>query len=539
MSNRKFFALVITMMFVFAVLFASGCGGGSSGGGSDPKSGEVEAIEDTPDIVEDIPEPTPTPAPTPTPTPTPEQKDETASPSVMLEHAAELINIGYQNGDNPLYVTQNLTLPTTIENLDDITVTWTSDNPGVISSAGVVNRQAADSNVTLTAVLTDASQSESVEFDLVVIRKRSRTVEQAKEEIEVKGVNEIRRMNVDNNDLEIIYNESRDRITDIDGAYTDITIINADDALDAIQSIHGILGISDPYEELETDVVTSNAYGAEYTFDQVHNGVRVFGRNITTSANAAGAGDFVASSVVPSATLENANLTFLYTQEQAENIAKEYYEGSFEVRTDTTEKVIFTLGNYENNPIPAYIVSIYGHDDENNYTDENLFVNALNGDVIYNTTNIHTFEVVTRRANNELGDLDTNNPVSFPVITTGTKDYLWDPETKVRLFVHSPDMAYLANHNVGEEWDDPQQISAYTNMIEIMKWWKASFDRDSLDGRGMVVDVVTHERKKIRRIMLSGVLILKKFMFVILQMTNVPLLLVRLHTKVHTQLCNT
>ena len=402
-----------------------------------------------------------------------------------------------------MYVTKNLTLPTTIEDLDDITVAWTSSNLSVISSTGVVNRQATDSNVTLTATLSNGTETQGVEFDLVVIRKRSRTVEQAKEEIEIQGVNEIRLMNVDNDDFEIRYSDSRDRITDIDGAYTDITISNADDALDAIQSIHGILGIGDPYGELETNVVTSNAYGAEYTFEQVYDGVRVFGRNITASTNAIGSGDFVASSVIPSATLENATLTFSYSQEQAENIAKEYHEGSFEVRTDATEKVIFTLGSYENNPVPAYIVSIYGNDDEDNYIDENIFVNALNGEVIYTTTNIHATDINVQ-ATNELGEL-----VDMPLEVwdyTDDNGSTWYPKYNMIHYAGSSEVIIYNQKRIGIMKNvvgftssididaDPQQVSAYTNMIDVMEWWKASFDRDSLDDNGMQVRVVTHER---------------------------------------------
>lgn len=43
-------------------------------------------------------------------------------------------------------------------------------------------------------------------------------------------------------------------------------------------------------------------------------------------------------------------------------------------------------------------------------------------------------------------------------------------------------------------YQDPHQISAYTNMREVIKWWKASFDRDSLDDNGMEVKVLTHNR---------------------------------------------
>ena len=232
-----------------------------------------------------------------------------------------------------------------------------------------------------------------------------------------------------------------------------------------------------------------DAYGAEYTFSQVYDGVRVFGRNVTVSANSADEGDFIASSVVPSARLAESNLNFTYSKSQAENSAKGHYSGSFDVREDATEKVIFTLFGYENNPVPAYVVSVYGVDDDGEYVDDNTFVNALNGDVIFASTNIHDFN--TRTANDELG-----NPRTFPVVSERSGDetiyYMRSPDVNgggVELYnhIHLPPFQATYGNN------DAQQISAYANMIDVMKWWKASFDRNSLDGNGMLVKVVAHQ----------------------------------------------
>lgn len=527
MSSRKFHALFFLGMMILAAMFTGGCGGSS--GGSDeslvqqnPSPTPITSQDTTPEptpspnptpvpVTSQDTTPTPSPTPTPivspdtipspspvpvispdvTPTPTPViSPDPTPSPEEIAQSEAEYALsravIGYKAGDNPNYVTQNLTLPSSVDALPDVTITWTSNNPSAISATGNVNRQADNTNVTLTAKAVKDSQSAEKNFDFVVIRQRSRTVEQAKAEIKTIGVTEIRAINASNDELQITYTASRDRVTDIDGKYTDMTISTADDALDAVQSLHGILGINAPYEELEASVITSDAYGAEYTFSQVYDGVRVFGRNVTVSANSADEGDFIASSVVPSAKLAESNLSFTYTKEQAENSAKEYYLGSFDVRENITEKLIFTLENYENNPVPAYVVNVCGTDNDGVYYDKNLFVNASNGEVIYGSSNIYT-AVETRTARNEM-----NADVNFPVINVDTVDFMIDPATKVRILEKDIGDSNLVRHPVNEAWNDRQQISAYTNMIEIMKWWKASFDRNSIDGCGMTVDVVTH-----------------------------------------------
>ncbi|MBQ3446552.1 MAG: hypothetical protein IJG37_02785 [Synergistaceae bacterium] len=43
-----------------------------------------------------------------------------------------------------------------------------------------------------------------------------------------------------------------------------------------------------------------------------------------------------------------------------------------------------------------------------------------------------------------------------------------------------------------DSWTDQHQISAYTTMRTVIKWWKDTFGRDSLDGKGMTVNLVTH-----------------------------------------------
>ena len=467
MNKRRFFVFTVFLFLLFVFAFGSGCGGGgvSDLGNND---GNNQGNQDN------------------------TNNDSPASPvSSLVEYAASHISIGYQNGDNSGYVTKNLTLPTNVDNVENVTITWTSSNPSAISTSGNVNRQTSDTQVTMTANVSDGSETKERTFALKVIRARSRSVEQAKSEIRINGVDEIRLMNVSNDDFQITYSASRDRVTDIDGKYSDIVVTNADDALDSIQSVRGILGLNDPYTELENDVVTSDTYGGEYTFSQVHNGVKVFGRNITASANSAGETDFVASSVVPSATLTNSDLNFSYTQDQAETTAKGHYSGSFDIRSDKTEKIIFTLESYDNNPAPAYIVNVYGTDNEGKYVDENLFVNARNGEVIYSSSNIHDYSVT---AEDELDETVTFNLEETLQSDGSTVYVMHDPETRVWIYNNDYGLSNLVSKPAGSTWNDKQQISTYLNMIKIIKWWKNTLNRDSLDGNSMDVDVITHER---------------------------------------------
>jgi predicted extracellular nuclease len=83
-----------------------------------------------------------------------------------VDTALANVALTYGTGDTALTVTQNLTLPTTV---GTVTITWASGNTAVISNAGVVTRQASDTNVTLTATLTLGEATATKQFTLKVL----------------------------------------------------------------------------------------------------------------------------------------------------------------------------------------------------------------------------------------------------------------------------------------------------------------------------------------------------------------------------------
>jgi len=84
----------------------------------------------------------------------------------IVDEALTSVDLVFASGDSATSVTQNLTLPTTV---GDVEITWASGNTGVISNAGVVTRQTADTNVTLTATLTLGDATATKAFTLKVL----------------------------------------------------------------------------------------------------------------------------------------------------------------------------------------------------------------------------------------------------------------------------------------------------------------------------------------------------------------------------------
>lgn len=90
----------------------------------------------------------------------------TDAQAVAAEKAA--LGIGYAGGDSASSVTQNLTLTTS--GVDGTTVSWASNDPSVITTAGVVTQPATgNTEVILTATISRGSASDTKTFDLQVM----------------------------------------------------------------------------------------------------------------------------------------------------------------------------------------------------------------------------------------------------------------------------------------------------------------------------------------------------------------------------------
>ena len=62
----------------------------------------------------------------------------------------------------------------------------------------------------------------------------------------------------------------------------------------------------------------------------------------------------------------------------------------------------------------------------------------------------------------------------------------------MRLHVYTTNPMVNARAEVNEVWTDTQQVSAYVNMREVIKWWKEKCVRKSLYGNDSIVYIFTH-----------------------------------------------
>lgn len=128
-----------------------------------------------------------------------------------------------------------------------------------------------------------------------------------------------------------------------------------------------------------------------------------------------------------------------YTEEDAENAALNHYADNsrLEVSSADTRMIVYSLNEYEDEPVLAFIVKVSG---------------------ITNTP--------------ESGDIHIDEDV----------------------IVSGYDLSVIRVMSNITTWNDSHQVSGYTNMPTVVKWWKDTFGRNSLNNKGMAVKLVTHER---------------------------------------------
>ncbi|NME71459.1 T9SS type A sorting domain-containing protein [Flammeovirga aprica] len=97
------------------------------------------------------------------------KEEETETPvEELLQEASDALNITYAEDDHAASVTQNIMLPTS--SLHETTVSWSSSNETVISTAGTVSRPSENTTVTLTATLSLENQTKTKTFEVTVIK---------------------------------------------------------------------------------------------------------------------------------------------------------------------------------------------------------------------------------------------------------------------------------------------------------------------------------------------------------------------------------
>ena len=131
----------------------------------------------------------------------------------------------------------------------------------------------------------------------------------------------------------------------IDGKFSDVTVTDGESAKDSLTGVQELLGIGSISSELALDWIYEDPDGdfKSYYFNQVYQGVPVFGRTVTVVVGSSGETLSVDCGYEP---INGLSADWVYS---AETVAAA-------LDADTAEACIYANGAYADAPVPAYLV---------------------------------------------------------------------------------------------------------------------------------------------------------------------------------------
>ena len=339
----------------------------------------------------------------------------------------------------------------------------------------------------------------------------------------------LRSLNSSNENFRVSFAENGG-VQNIEGQFTEKTITSEGEAQAVLGEMGTLLGTEGTGTTLAASSTTSNEYGTEYQFEQRDaDGTVYYGRGVTVSVGSDGVTDSLSSNLYTGNPVSTSSVRSAAAMsiEQAEEKAVEYYKNDvvFTIYTPEGEaqtakaiaatveldpgipsgKVIYSFGEYENNPVLAYTVNVNGFrefttkeqeefaDDDNNdegiYFSEEVIIDSQSGRMIMTSSNVHGDQDIAVTARDESGDVR-----EFTVDLSNGRYYMQRPsEYNLRILDHTSYNVVNKTSQTGP-WDE-QEVSLYTNALEVLDWYKATFGRNSVDGKGGAtkpVQIVSH-----------------------------------------------
>ncbi|SHJ57126.1 Zn-dependent metalloprotease [Hathewaya proteolytica DSM 3090] len=394
-----------------------------------------------------------------------------------LEDDFKYLRIGYNPGDCDSAVTQDVMLVESGQYGSDIE--WTSSDEQIIDLSGKVNRPSSEpKSVQLTAKLTYEGRTLVKEFAVTVMNTRNFDPSNVKD----LSVDDLAEMNsgYDNYNIEI---SEFGYITNISGSYSDIKVDSYETALYSLYSLKTAMGISNPFEELKSTSVKSNKKGSIYKFNQVYNGIEVYGKTVVLSVDPQGKTRYLRSNYFP--INKDINVIPKTTYEEALKSVEEKYIGA-QAYGDEDESKRLYISNYYGKVELVWKVyfDLLEDNGDLNKGEYRALVSAINDDVIYKTC------TTQYDSNIEVKGTDLNNKErTFNIIenthwfSNKVEYMLEDMKRNIRICdahgaeIFKNDIYQSSSKN---EWTE-EQISAMANMKDIYEYYLNTFDRISYD----------------------------------------------------------
>ena len=396
-----------------------------------------------------------------------QQEEQDYSDVQIVMNAYSKLKIGYADGNDRYSVTDNVGLPT---ELDGASITWISSKPEVISETGAVRRSEETQFVTLKAVIQSNNFSKDLDFELRVIKN---TYENYDTDYiyDMDSLELLYVYNDDPDELEV-YLSDEGYVEEITGKFSEFIVESPEEALLALYEVKSLMGCDDPKEQLQWESTGKNKYGYYFSFQQVYEGIPVYGRTIVVSTDLEGNTKSLHSSFIPELEIDVNNvISEAEVKAVIENNNYEYV---------ASEGLVI----YEKNGIHlSHNVCC-----KQNGMNYNVLVDAKTGDILLANLRTLTDNLISFTGKDEYGVTQTISVNEIPN-KTNYGDYAYSIDDYVRNVKYhdlkgdgdpshwpGPAIASLSNSWTSEE------ISAVVSMNKVFDYWLNTLEREGYDG---------------------------------------------------------
>lgn len=404
---------------------------------------------------------------------------------LIVNNAINKLKIEYNGSDSEYSVTENLILP---ETLDGATIEWSSSNTDIVSNGGIVTRPDETSiKVQLTATVRSNAYFETKSFEVYVIK--SKYVNYNTDYIQDLDSLELLYLynegDIDN--LEVYINENG-YIDYIMGSFSDIIVESPQEAILALYSIKTLMGCSSPKDELSYLSTNKDEYGASFRFEQVYQGIPVYGRDVVVSTDSSGLTTTFKSSFVSDIDI---NTTPTLSSEEAEQKLIEL--GYKEIQPDK-------LYIYVDSSVPKLAWNLNAKTSEG--MNCNVLLDAINGQILLE--NLSPYEqpidikigTTTGTGVSELGTTETFS-VSYIKNSGNTRYNLADFDRNIWVYdfgnvagatLSNSELASSSNNS----WN-AVEVSAMSNVKKAYDFYNNNFGRKGFDNKNSKISVIIND----------------------------------------------
>lgn len=190
-------------------------------------------------------------------------------------------------------------------------------------------------------------------------------------------LDQIDQMNKGDEYYDVCMNDSG-YVMNIYGTYSDIKVESWDAALTSLYNIKSIMGLDNPFEELQVTAAYVDEAGYIFKFDQMYKGIRVIDCGVTVSADKNGTVDYLGSSYFPVS--KDIYINSQITREEAGKKAEQAGYGKF--IPDGEESEDGKLYIFDDNGNGRLVWFLYCTKDE--WWDQYIvLVDAKTGEIVY------------------------------------------------------------------------------------------------------------------------------------------------------------